>query len=116
MGAAVVPVLLVLVVLAVVAALMVSAGRRRQREVAEIDRPETAALRYPVPEGQDPVPVVTALKDEGFDALAEGHDVVVKVPTDAARHRSRVREVIAAAPSNLEGDASPDQDVRFTDE
>jgi hypothetical protein len=81
-----------------------------------MDRPETATLRYPVPEGQDPVPVVTALKDEGFDALADGHEVVVKVPTDAERHRSRVREVIAAAPRNLEGDPSPSQGVRFADE
>lgn len=116
MGAAVVPVLIVLAVLVVAALVLSSASRRQRGQVEETHRPEVGTLRYAVPDGQDPAAVVNALQQEGFDAVAEGPDVVVPCRTDPQRERAHVRWVIATAPLNLEGDPAPEREVRFRDE
>jgi len=116
MGAALVPALLVLVVLVVGAVALAAISRRQRERVDETHRPEVSTLRYLVPEGHDPVPIVTALQREGYDAVSEGQEVVVPCRTDPERERARVRAVIAAAPLNLEGDPASGREVRFTDE
>ena len=82
--------------------------------------PHADALYYRVPEGQDPVTVVTALRLAGFEveqdaASTYGGQVVV---TGAAARREDVRRVIAEnATLNLEDDpAAGSGDVRFVDE
>lgn len=112
MSAIVVPVLLVLVVLVLVAVGLRWAGRRQDREVAEVT--SEANLHYRVPEGRDPTPVITALQDEGYGAALHGRDVVVQVAED--RDRDRVRTVISRAAANLDGDPAPPEQVRFRDE
>ena len=114
MGAIVVPLLLVLVVLVLVAVGLRWAGRRQDREVAEATSHPN--LRYPVPAGRDPTPVITALQDEGYGAALHGRDVVVEVAEDPDRDRARVRSVISHAAANLDGDPAPPEDVRFRDE
>jgi len=113
-GAIVVPVLLVLVVLVLVAVGLRWAGRRQDREVAEVTG--EPHLRYRVPEGRDPTPVITALQDEGYGAALHGRDVVVQVAEDPDRDRDRVRAVISRAAANLDGDPAPPEQVRFRDE
>ena len=114
MGAVVVPVLLILLVLVAVAVGLRWAGRRQDRDVAEVT--SDSNIRYEVPEGRDPTPVITALKDEGYAAALHGRDVVVQVPDEATGDRDRVRDVISRAPANLDGDPAPPEDIRFRDE
>jgi hypothetical protein len=92
-------------------------GVERDHEGAE--EPET--LRYRVPVGQDPVVVVAALRQEGYDASAEpvpeGHDVVVPCPGGRDLHRPRVRATIQHADvTNPEGDPYDVPPVTFADE
>ena len=82
--------------------------------------PHSDALYYRVPEGQDPVAVVTALRLAGFEVEQDasstyGGQVVV---TGAAARREEVRRVIAEnADLNLETDPAGGSDgVRFVDE
>ena len=116
MGAALVPVLIGLAVLVVAVLVVQAASRRQQDKVEETRRPDVGTLRYAVPDGQDPAAVVTALQNEGYDAVVEGTEVVVPCRTDPQRERAHVRSVIAAAPLNLEGDPAQQREVRFRDE
>jgi hypothetical protein len=74
-----------------------------------------------VPEGQDIVVVVDALKKEGLDAVGELRQgrqlVLINATGDTELLRPRARAVIATrAPLNTQGDAAPEQQVRFLDE
>ena len=82
--------------------------------------PHADALYYRVPEGQDPLAVVTALRLAGFEAEQDaastyGGQVAV---TGAAARREDVRRVIPDdAALNLENDPSTGSGgVRFVDE
>ena len=80
--------------------------------------PDADTLHYRVPEGQDPVAVVTALRLAGFEAEQDatstyGGQVVV---TGAGGRRDDVRRAIADAGLNLESDPSGASGVRFADE
>jgi hypothetical protein len=83
--------------------------------------PQTEVLRYRVPVAQDPVVVVAALRQEGYDAVAEpvpeGHDVVVACPEGRDVHRARVRATIQDTnASNVEGGPYDVPPVKFDDE
>jgi hypothetical protein len=86
-----------------------------------VDAPGVEVLRYDVPDGQDPVVVVSALRKAGYDPatdLVEGSTVVVvPCPGGASRERDRVREVIAgASETTLEGPEFDPGRVTFEDE
>jgi hypothetical protein len=83
--------------------------------------PKTEVLRYRVPVAQDPVVVIAALRQEGYDAVAEpvpeGHDVVVACPRGRDVHRARVRATIQHTnASNVEGGPYDVPPVKFDDE
>jgi hypothetical protein len=115
MGAAAVPVVMVLVLLAVVMAGLAVLGRRQDRDLARAGA-TPGALAYRVPEGQDPAAVVTALRGEGLEAVADGDVVRVGGPGQGEPDREHVRRVLAVAPLNSEGDPAWTRDVRFLDE
>lgn len=116
MGAALVPIIIVLAVLVLVIAALVALGRRQRelrREIAASD-----AVRFRVPEGQDPASVLAALRMAGYEAaLTTGDiDTVLSVPVTSPGDREGVRSVIAEAPLNPEGDQPKHHEVRFLDE
>ncbi len=77
-------------------------------------------LRYRVPEGQDPVAVVTALRQAGFQVAQDSsasYGGEVLVTGAGAAQREEVRRVIAQdAALNLEDDPTGSARVRFSDE
>ncbi len=114
-------VILIVVVLLVAVVLTATAGARSAKAgdtgTAEVQGPTVA---YRVPEGQDPVAVVTHLRQSGYDAELGDPPapptVVVVCPPEG---RDELRRAIATAP--LAVDDSPSNDavpaqVRFTDE
>lgn len=117
----------VVVVLLVVVSLLMgvfgAGGLKRRddrvKEQAEVfeGAPLAGALRYHVPHGQDPAAVMAALESEGYPATLDSgaQEVVVPCPRGADHDRERVREVIAQARLNLEGD-SVSTPVVFEDE
>lgn len=98
-------------------------GSRDVGRTGEVVRPDVDhELRYLVPEGQDPVTVLTALHQHGYRAVLEEPDgrriIDVTCPEDKIHDREQVREVIAEAGTTLEpkdrtGLPHP---VRFLDE
>lgn len=81
---------------------------------------EGPAVRYRVPEGQDPVAVTAALAHEGFQPEldnAGGTDRVVVVPCPHGEaDREHVRAAIAGAGTALQDSAPEHRPVRFLDE
>lgn len=116
MLAVLIPVIIVVVVAAAAVAGVIAVTRRQTRRADHVDHGDVAALRYRVPEGQDPSAIVAALHQEGYAAVGESQDVVVPCRADPDRERAHVRSVIAAAGTNIEGDPSPEQEIRFADE
>lgn len=121
MAAVLVPIVLVILVLVIGAVVVVRMSRRSQEREDWAKSSETEALRYHVPEGQDPVAVITALRQEGFepvqDSATAGRDVLIPCPSGKDRERARVRAIIEyVAPLNLEGDPADTPAVRFADE
>jgi hypothetical protein len=121
MSAVLVPLLLVVLVLVIGAVAVVRMSRRTQEREDRAKSGETDALRYRVPEGQDPVAVMTALRGDGFepvqDTATAGRDVLIPCPAGKDRERARVRAIIEhVAPLNLEGDPADTPPVRFADE
>lgn len=116
MGAALVPLIIVLAALVLVAAGVVAFGRRQAQRREDVLG--SGAVRYPVPEGQDPAPILAALHEAGYQAVMAGATAerVVAVHVEAPESRDAVRSVIAGAPQNLEGDPPATHDVRFLDE
>jgi hypothetical protein len=119
----------VVIVLGVFAALIANARRQavhhEHTRDADID-----LLRYHVPEGHDPAPVIAALQHEGFEVLPDArrtdrHDLLIPCREGKDRHREHVRAVIEGVDAiNLEGDpagrpgdtAPAGRGVRFADE
>lgn len=116
MAAVLIPLLILLAVAALAVAAFVAVTRRQTRRVDEAESPDVERLRYLVPSGQDPAAIIADLHREGYEAVSEGEFLVVPLHTDPDRDRAHVRAVIAAADSTVEGDPSPDHEVRFTDE
>ena len=109
------------VVIAIIVTLVLAGGtagatRRQTQRVDEVESSDVAKLRYLVPKGQDPAAIVVALQHEGYEAVAEGEFIVVPLHTDPDRERAHIRSVIGSADATIEGDSSPDHEVRFTDE
>lgn len=119
---AVVLVVMVVIVLALGGVGIIPWLRRESRRTADLSRPRGDTLRYRVPEGVDPVPVIAALHQAGYNAvpdLERGHgSVVVECANGVEEERERVRAVIAGADLNLEGDSgvAATEPVRFEDE
>ena len=120
MGAILVPVVLFVVVAAVIVVMTQRSvsGETETREVL-VD-PEVPALRYEVPEGHDPAAVLAALRAAGYVATADeqagNQGVLIGAQEGEQPDRDKVREVIAGADINLEGDSSADATPRFDDE
>lgn len=113
---------IVLVLLALVMLWVVPWFRSRREEVDRLADPSVETLEYEVPEGQDPVSVVNALKSDGLDAVGElrhGRQLVLidasGAGVDAVRPRARA-VIEQRALLNTQGDAAPDHEVRFLDE
>jgi len=107
---------------ALVAAFLVIPALRRETERRRVmvDSGEDS-LVYEVPEGQDPVAIVAALRSDGLEAvevMRQGRQRIVISGADGREAlRPRARSVIAdKATLNLEGDAARQQEVRFVDE
>jgi hypothetical protein len=123
-----IPLLIAVVVALVVLVAVVRFTRRRAehedalRDAALSPSSPVEMLRYRVPEGRDPAPVLAALQRAGFEAIPDTedtarHDILIPCQEGAARHREHVRAVIEDADKvNLEGDRAPVGAVRFTDE
>jgi len=121
MGAIVVPIILVIVVV-VVGVLLLKRMADREGEVhADLSHPESSALRYHVPEGQDPASVVVALRRAGFvatldDAGSGDAGVLVSREDGADPDREAIRAAIAGSTLNQEGDPGGEAHPRFDDE
>ncbi|UNX56637.1 hypothetical protein MF406_18470 (plasmid) [Georgenia sp. TF02-10] len=123
-GLALIPVLIIVAIaLWLLFSGVVFAGGSRTGRSGKVLRPDPAhELRYQVPEGQDPVVVLTALHQRGYDAVLEepeGRRIIdVTCPEDKDHDREDVRHVIAGAGTTLdEKDRTGlPQQVRFLDE
>ena len=116
MAVSLIPVIVLLIVAAIGVAGVVYLTRRQRAQAEEVTSPQTDTLRYRVPQGQDPVAVITALQRAGHDAVADGDDVVVTCRGGGASEREQVRSVIEGAAVNVESDVVPGNRVRFADE
>jgi hypothetical protein len=124
-------VLLVVVVLAVAAtaAVVIWMGRAGTRHALPGDaapaarpgvRPDRDVLRYAVPEGQDPAPLVAALTGSGYPADLEDdvhrRTVVVTCPQGVVHDRGDVRALLERVTTTLQDGAPVGAEVRFEDE
>lgn len=111
------------VIVLVVVVLTTTLGGTRSAKAGDTgtETVEGPTVEYRVPDGQDPVAVVSRLRQAGYEARpaepADHPTVVVVCPAD---QRDELRRVIASAPmSSVEdphgGALSPDA-VRFADE
>jgi len=96
-------------------------SEQRRKVQDEVKHGEGEAVRYQVPEGQDPAAVMAALRHEGFEPVGdqEATEQDILVPYRGPADRERVRRIIASAPISLEGGPHPTDsasEVRFTDE
>lgn len=114
--------ILVIAVVAYIAFIVLGARASAAADQSDpAEAPRTEVLRYDVPDGQDPVVVVSALRKAGYDPatdLVEGSTtVVVPCPAGVDRERAHVREVIAgASETTLEGPEFDPGRVTFEDE
>ncbi|HEX6517289.1 MAG TPA: hypothetical protein VF049_17120 [Nocardioidaceae bacterium] len=111
--------IIIIVVLAVVffGILTVKTGRAGGEAVD----PRSEQLRYPVPDGQDPAVLLSALGQAGYKAAADTVEgkpyVVVECPAGRERERAHVRQAIRDAGStSMEGPAFEPREVTFDDE
>lgn len=118
--------LIVLVVVVVAAVVAVSTTMKRGTSSEAVD-PHAEVLkgphvRYRVPGGQDPVVLLTRVREAGYSAVPgpedRGGEVVIGLLEDTEQARDAVRRIIAGARStNIEGppvlDTAP---VRFEGE
>ncbi len=116
-----IPLLVVLAVVIVIGGLVALGAARLQRQRArDVHGTPTDTLRFPVPEGQDAAAIVTALKREGFSSVMEmvptGQDIVVSCRSTRDRDRERIRAIVGATPSSLEGGTTNGPGIRFRDE
>jgi hypothetical protein len=118
-----IPLAIVVVLVLLVFAALISNARRRADHVEETRDSGTDLLRYHVPEGHDPAPIIAALEHEGFEVLPDArrmdrNDLLIPCQQGKDRHREHVRAVIEGVDKvNLEGDRLPaGRTVRFADE
>jgi hypothetical protein len=117
-----IPLVIVVVIVLLVFAALISNARRRAEHGEETREADVDLLRYHVPEGRDPAPVIAALEQEGFEVLPDArrtdrHDILIPCQQGRDRHREHVRAVIENVDKvNLEGDRVPIGTVRFADE
>lgn len=121
MGALLVPIVILVVLLVLGAVWLRRWGSERQRVTDDLRDPTTPTLDYQVPDGQDPVVLLTALSQEGYECSVDPANtrlVRVSCPAGLDRHRARVRQVIVHAGStSLEGGPPLEPEhVRFLDE
>jgi hypothetical protein len=121
MGIVVASVVALLVIAAVAYIAFVVLGARASAAADEGQTPPVEALRYDVPDGQDPVVVLSALRKAGYDPdtdLVEGRAVVVvPCPSGSEQERAKVRNVIAdASETTLDGPEFEPGQVTFQDE
>jgi hypothetical protein len=114
-------VLLVVVLVVVVVATTLGGARSAKAGDTGTTTVEGPTVEYRVPEGQDPVAIISRLRQAGYDAMpaesALDPTVVVVCPPD---RREELRRVIASTPMSSvedphEGGTSPHR-VRFVDE
>ena len=116
-----IPLMVVLAVVIVVGGFVALGAARLQRQrTRDVHERPTDTLRFPVPEGQDAAAIVTALKREGFSSVMEmvptGQDIVVSCRSTRDRDRERIRAIVGATPTSLEGGTSKGPGIRFHDE
>lgn len=119
----IVPVAIVVIVALLVVAGMARSARNRADHIEHARESDTEMLRYHVPEGHDPAPIIAALQRDGFEVLPDArrmdrNDILIPCPEGKDRHREQVRAVIGGVDAiNLDGDPDPvDRTVRFADE
>ncbi len=110
-------IILAIVGFIVVTRMMIKVAKRG--DTVEDSRVES--LYYDIPTGQDPVVLVSAMTDAGYEASADNQDgvirLVVNTPAGRDRDRAHVRQVIAsAAKTSVEGPEFEPGKVLFTDE
>jgi hypothetical protein len=121
MGIVVASVLALLGIAVVAYVAFVMLGARASAAAEQENEPLMEALRYDVPDGQDPVVVVSALRKAGYEPdtelVAGSAVVVVPCRSGADRERTKVRDVIAdASETTLEGPGFDPGRVMFQDE
>ncbi len=105
----------------VLAFMVIPALRRETERRRSLVDSGPDSLVYEVPEGQDPVAIVAALRSDGLEAvevMRQGRQrIVISGAVGREALRPRARSVIAnGATLNLEGDRARQQEVRFVDE
>lgn len=113
MGAVLVPLVLIAAVLVIGLVAVQAMTRRHEKRDDQLAKTDVETVTWNVPEGQDPVPVVTSLRAEGYQTSTDAGRIVVGHPDGV--DREQVRALIAHADLNLEGDPAR-RTVRFTDE
>lgn len=119
-------VVLIALAIALFVVFALASGARSAKTGAEDVAPAEAldgpVVTYEVPEGQDPVALLTTLRQAGYEAQP-GHPPTPPVVHVACRpgDREELRRTIASAPANIEGDSAEragvaTRPVRFTDE
>ena len=117
-----IPLAIVVVLVLLVFAALISNARRRADHIEETREADIDLLRYHVPEGHDPAPVIAALEHEGFEVLPDArrmdrNDILIPCQQGKDRHREHVRAVIESVDKvNLDDDRVPTGTVRFADE
>ena len=118
----------VIIVIVLVVCGVIALNRFGRREIAQSDRLQNAdrpTLRYQVPPGQDPVVVLTGLRQAGYEASADSEPgpsspIVIIGGTDADPDREAVRRTIAELDgTNVMADESAEVErsrVKFVDE
>jgi hypothetical protein len=95
--------------------------RQREETVkSAVKSGDVESLRYHVPTGQDPAPIIAALRMQGYEAVPATSGVtqdLLIVSNGGHIDRAEVRRVIAHdADLNTQGDPAPARTVRFADE
>ncbi|HEU5045024.1 MAG TPA: hypothetical protein VFT75_12910 [Nocardioidaceae bacterium] len=111
-----------IIILAIVGFVVITRATVKVSKSADsADDPRVDSLYYPVPHGQDPVVLVAAMKEAGYESSADTKDgqifLVVNTPAGRDRERPKVRQVIASAShTSLEGPEFDPGRIVFVDE
>jgi hypothetical protein len=111
--------IIILVIIGFFVFLRTSVSVAKRADTAEDSGVES--LYYVVPTGQDPVVLVSAMTEAGYDASADTKEgaihLVVNTPAGRDRERPKVRQIIASASkTSLEGPPFEPGRIVFTDE
>jgi hypothetical protein len=99
MTAPIIVVLVVAVLVGLAVFWMLRWSKERAATAGELERPSTETLEYVVPEGQDPVVVMSALESAGFTTRMDtsGEILHIHCPNGREQARARARMVISEA-------------------